>query len=382
VLRSSFYRNLLDPWFSSGRDVCRVDMLHIVRLVAAADPDALAISVHADGKRGWRLSEICEANGIPINAHDALGDVLALHEVTRAVIERCPDVWEVAQRCGRAATMDGVLAAASRTGEVVWLFTHYGKPDVIPCAVLATDGRKRWLAADLRAEEHPDDAAGIAGTLYAGQAAYRVIRASAVPLVIPQELAVRINPALDSHLYSQRADALRHRPGIAQVATAALRASEYSPRIDRTSEERIYDGFLSDAERGTIRRWRTADWQERAEIAFEDPRLVDFAARIIREAILDGRAGGLPQTLVDRVHARSRSAYERPYAGPDARWMTLARAAAKSPDDRWIEFARGWFGADEVDDALERARPPSSEEVPLAEVAPTIHRPEQIELPL
>jgi len=114
------------------------------------------------------------------------------------------------------------------------------------------------------------------------------------------------------------------------VATAALHGSEYSPPIDRTSEERIYDGFLSDAERGAIRRWRTADWQQRAEIAFEDPRLVDFAARIIREAILDGRAGDLPQTLIDRVHARSRSAYERPYAGPDARWMTLARAAAKS----------------------------------------------------
>jgi len=350
IIRTTLFRNLLSPWFSSGKNISRVDLLSVIRMVHAGDPEAVAIPTAGDGGLSWKLEAVCRANGIDIKAHDAMGDVRATKDLACLVRERAPWAWDQAVQCGQAARGESYLAARHASGEPAWLFTHYGKPDLVPCAVLGTDSRKKWILADLRSDRlhrSPDE---ILSSLYTKDSPFRVVRSNASPLLLAPGNVPRLAAGANIDSFNLLSSDIRGNAGLRERATRALMDARYESPPSPTSEERIYDGFISDAERPRMQAFLNAGtWAERAAVRFTDPRLRDFAARIVVEAIASGRAADIPQGIADEAALACAEAYERPYASSGARWMTLSGAREKGADAQWEAWASDAFQSVSLD---------------------------------
>jgi len=357
LIRTTLFRNLLSPWFSSGKNISRVDLLSVVRMVHAGDPEAIVIPTAEDGSHSWRLEAVCRANGIDIKAHDAMGDVRATRDLARLVSKRASWAWDQAVHCGQAANGESYLAARHASGEPAWLFTHYGKPDLLPCAVLGTDTRKKWILADLRSDRLHRDTDEILGSLYTKDSPFRVVRSNASPLLLAPGNVTRLAAGANIESFNLLSSAIREKGGLRESATRALMDARYESPPSPTSEERIYDGFISDAERPRMLAFLNAGtWAARAGVRFSDPRLRDFAARIVVEAIASGRATDIPQGIADEAAIACAEAYERPYAGADARWMTLSGAREKGADAQWEAWACDAFQSVSLDRVSGRRR--------------------------
>src|SRR5690606_10161842 len=145
-------------WITSGKQSTKVDLLPIVQLVAAADPGVIKIPLKEDGGKSFRLEHLCPANGIEIDAHDALGDTYSTLGLAKLIKEKAPWAWDTALRCGLAQRNETLLSDACRAGKPLLLFRHFGEPEVIPCAILGTDNKKKWVLLDLRSEKYPESA--------------------------------------------------------------------------------------------------------------------------------------------------------------------------------------------------------------------------------
>jgi len=350
IIRTTLFRNLLSPWFSSGKNISRVDLLSVIRMVHAGDPEAIAIPTAEDGSLSWKLEAVCLANGIAIRAHDAMGDVRATMELARLVRERAAWAWDQAVQCGQAASGEAYLAARHASGEPAWLFTHYGKPDLVPCAVLGTDSRKKWILADLRSDGLHRSRDEISSGLYTKDSPFRVIRSNASPLLLAPGNVSRLAAGANIESFNLLSSDIREEGGLRERATRALMDARYESPPSPTSEERIYDGFIPDAERPRMQAFLNAGtWAERASVRFADPRLRDFAARIVVEAIGTGRAVDVPQGIADEAAIACAEAYERPYAASGARWMTLSGAREKGADAQWEAWASDAFQSVTID---------------------------------
>jgi len=362
MLRTMFFRNLRNPWFSSGKNIRRIDLLSVVRLVHAGDPDAIRIPANGDGTLTWKLEAVCRANGIDIKAHDAMGDVRATLALARLTYERARWAWDEAVRCGSAAAVESLLAACLTEGRPAWLFTHFGKPDLVPSAVLAGDGTKRWLLADLREEEaisglrrdvkealakdQPSDvAARISERLYSKDSPFRVIRSNASPLLVSDSEVQRLFAGANIDTFRRMSSGIKDDLTFMAETRRVLSLSKFDVPGSQTSEERIYDGFVPDFEKPRMGAFLNAkSWGERARVQFTDPRLRDFAARLVVEAAATGRAPDVPEDVLEAAAAACEAAYARPHAGANSRWMTLAGAREKGADERWEQWAAEAFG--------------------------------------
>lgn len=345
LLRTTLFRNLRYPWFSSGKLTTKVDLLPLVRLVHASNPEAINVAEGEGGKLSWRLESLAPANGIAIDAHDGLSDAKATLDLGRLVSRRAPWEWEVAMACGRPSKVESLLADAKAAGRPVYLFTHFAEADVAPCAVLGTDGRKKWILADLRQELDATDMEAISGSMFTRGTPFPVIKSNASPIFIDAANAARLSPALDTSRIAARAMEIKIAKSLGEAATEALKGREYDEREAPTSEELIYSGFVADSDRPSMTAFhRASDWRARAAIAFADPRLRDFAARIVVEACRNGEHSMAPEALSE-MESRCAEALSRPWAGEGARWATLASELAANPGKEYEDWAQAAFAS-------------------------------------
>lgn len=345
MLRTTLYRNLRNPWFSSGKQTTRVDLLSIVRLVHAYDPEAISVPRDEEGNLTFRLEKLCSANGIDMTAHDALSDARATLDLGKLISQRVPWAWQVALSCGKPSTMESLFSDAAASGRPVYLFTHFGQADIVPCAVVGTDGAKKWILADLRKETHSTDPEEIAGSIFSKGTPFPVIRSNAAPIIVDAASAARMDPNIDPAGIAARAMEIKLSGRLRNAALEALgKKSAYNVPAGQTSEERIYSGFIPDRDKPSMTNFhRAGDWLARGAIRFGDSRLNDFAARILVDACRNGECELQPDRLAYFEGVCS-EALSRPYAGPDARWGTLASALASGADPNWIKWAETAFG--------------------------------------
>lgn len=95
-IRHLLWRNFHDPYEWSWKDGrSRWDMLDVVRMTRALRPDGIKWSVDDKGEPTNRLELITKVNGIAhSNAHDALSDVEALIEVARLIRKAQPQLFD------------------------------------------------------------------------------------------------------------------------------------------------------------------------------------------------------------------------------------------------------------------------------------------------
>lgn len=344
LIRTMFFRNLRNPWFASGKLTTRIDLLDVVRLAAAGAPGCIEVPVEKGGKPSWKLDRLCPANGIHIHAHDALGDSLATLELAKAVKDRAGWAWDAASAAGRRPKLESLLQQAASDGRVMYLFRHFGSPEVVPCVVLGTDGQRKWILADLRKDGVPTDREGISDLLFTQSTPYPVVRATAAPLFVEAARAMDIDPTIDPSRIEAKAKTFKGGDA-AREAVAALKGRGYQPVEAPTSEELIYGGFVPDRDKPKMTEFHRAQtWEERAAVSFADTRLRDFAARIVLEASSYGECS-LPQETVAACETACGQALSRPSAPADSRWMTVAKAAAEGATSEWLEWAERAFPA-------------------------------------
>ncbi len=344
MIRTMLARNLMDPWVTSGKANRRVDMLSLLQLVSAGAPGSIAIPTDpATGKMSFRLGAIASANAIEIVAHDAVGDSRATLDLARLVHARCRWAWDVALNCGNADLVERQLRAAS-SGTIVWAFSHFGEPDLAPCLPICVDGGRRWLLADLRHAPGaiPANIDDLGPLSFGRNTPLKVIRAAAAPLIVPAHELTRFGATATAEIASN-AQAWQEATATRERITSLHQAHTYADRADPTSEERLYDGFYGQQDKQAISRFlAAASWEERSNVAFQDPRLSDYAARLVLTNLPPG--SDLGSARIDQLAARCAAAMARPLASKDSRWMTID-AAIDTADARWIQWASEAFPA-------------------------------------
>lgn len=95
INRNIMYRNFVDPYawaWKNGNK--RLDILPLVRLIAALSPESLKWKHRDETTLSYKLEDMCAANGITqVNAHNAVDDVLALKDLTKLISEQVPEIF-------------------------------------------------------------------------------------------------------------------------------------------------------------------------------------------------------------------------------------------------------------------------------------------------
>jgi exodeoxyribonuclease-1 len=346
LIRRTLYRNLQYAFPTSGKNATRVDMLDGVRLLEHLQPGVLATVFDEEkGKLSWKLDRICPANKIPIVAHDAMGDTEALADLTRLVRNRAPWVWDILVECGNPLRIDRMIADAMQNEEPLFLFTHFGTPDIVPCFPIASDGMRRHVLADLRAEAYPIDIDEAMKVVGRNGTPYPIIKSNLSPIFVDRERVLQVHD-FDLPALKEKLSNIKSNKEISAVGAEISKRQEFKAPENQTSEDRIYGGWIEGEDTGRMKRFlETSSWQERALMHFDDDRLQDFSARIVLDALYNGET-----TLSHSVHLdlaeRCAEALSRPFAGPDARWATIASVLKGNPPQEWIDWAVEYYHLD------------------------------------
>ena len=331
----------------------RIDMLPVIQLASVMAPDAIRLPTRDDGKASMRLADVAEANAIPIRAHDALGDARATLALARLVRDRAPAVWEAVRRTTNVNKARAHLNAEVDAERPIWLYRHFGKGEVVPCLVVRQKPNKFFLA-DLNMLDEPLpeglEPNGLKGLMGRGghvhhlkfiDAPYLLTAAEAAPIAPPYAvpMAEEAMARVRDGVYAERLAELRRR----------IDGDAYADFPNATPEELAHKNYwLSDADKGRLDRFCAApDWESRAGIEFECPRLRDYAARLVAmrcdlDALARGSRGreGLKPERIAQIRRDAAAALARPYAEGDVRWLTAAAAcASEEADEAYREWA-------------------------------------------
>lgn len=281
-MRFLMYRNFYDAYEWHWRDSCsRWDLLDVVRMTRALRPDGIKWPFAPDGKPANRLEYLTSVNKLAhSDAHDALSDVLATIEVAKLIRQKQPDLFE-------------------------WLLDHRGKKAVAELVEAAnpfiyTTGKysSQYLhtSAAVRLCKHPDQAAAFVYDLRfdpapflkmsvdelteawqfskdpeAVQLPVKTLKYNRCPAVAPlgviKDQATQERLGLDMATITKHLEALR--AGQAEFNKKLLQAKA---RLDERQakaqavlvdneldvDERLYEGFISDADKSAMRAVRAA----------------------------------------------------------------------------------------------------------------------------
>jgi exodeoxyribonuclease-1 len=320
VTRYSLYRNLYDPYAREFRNGCsRWDLIDALRTAYALRPEGIAWPRRDDGLPSFRLEDLSAANGLAHGqAHDALSDVQATIALARLLRDRQPRLYDhLFRHRGKQAVaamidlkarqpllhVSGMFGAArANLGLVLPLAWHPGNRNELFCADLSADPSPLLeLPAEALRERLYTRGEDLAeGEVRPGLKSVHINRC---PVLLPAKMAdaaIAARAGLDgarcrAHLARLREHLAKHPDRLA----AKLRALALSATPPRRAdvERRLYDGFLSDADRAQLERLRRLPPEELAAAGavFEDERLPELLFRY--------RARNYPQTLTNEEQA-------------------------------------------------------------------------------
>lgn len=342
LIRTTLFRNLNNPWFSSGKKTSRLDVFHLVRLAKTLNENALEVPMGDEGKLTWRLEKLCEANGIQLDAHDALADSYGTLQIAALVRNSTPNAWHTLMRCGLPARQEELLSGAHRNGKPLLLFQFFSEAKVIPCAVLGTNEQKGWILVDLRAENIPDTVDDIKATLFTKDTPFPIVKSNMAPIFLDETTAKAIDPSIDTKSIIAKAKEIKG-GRLAEQAVEAYMGQAH-PRLENmTSEERIYSGFISDKDKPLLTSFHRADtWEKKLAINFTDDRLKDFKARILLDAYYSHKTSFFEEDVA-MLREQCAEALNRPFAEADSRFMTIKKALELGVPRDWADWAEEVF---------------------------------------
>lgn len=344
-LRSMFFRNLIDPWFTSGARKTRIDLYPLVQLIHAVDPEALVVPVNEDGKFSYKLDRLAPENGIELKAHDALGDSYGCLDLIKVILERAPWAWELAQFNGRTANATESIQKSIADVKPLWLFTHFGEPEFTPILPVAVSGKDSHFCVDLRRTDHREVLETNPDKLLFKGSCFHRLEPKRLPTFVSEELVLRAGVKFDKLELLDRAEALNQDFKFMTDLKKAVSDHKFPAIENEQSEDKLFP-FMTNTAKEEMRRFTSAlSWEDRLKCRFSDSRNRDFAARIILDAHLHGDAQ-VSEKLVTQVREICQPIMDRPFDGLGKRWMTLSDAIAEGPDQSWLDWAIEYYGDD------------------------------------
>ena len=300
LVRYFLFRNMLNPYLTTGKNSRRLDMFPIAQFLHFVRPGIILPGKDAQGNISWRLSDVMEANGLGAEgAHDAVEDTMFVMELLKLFIQRAPDLVVPLVELSDRATVNRLINRNFGGSDFVLMYTHFGMSEVHPLAPMTTvdDKGYKTLCVDLSvpirewADLSPEE---IAVKSRQPGSPFRVIRANTCPLVFDRHDET-LNKALrerdyrcDQETYEARAKEARSPAYLDKLRKASRLIAEEAETAfsgDKvTAEDAIYDGFVGKADWHLGREFHAAEsWEQRAAMVgkFQDRRIREFANRLV-----------------------------------------------------------------------------------------------------
>jgi exodeoxyribonuclease-1 len=290
LLRKALFRTLHSPYLTNTGGNGRADAMALVQAASVLEPGCLQVPTNDKGKSTYKLDRFAPLNGFDdMNAHDALGDVLATIHLAKCVRERAPAIFErfvcFASKPAVAAFLDEeeavVLTEFYFNRPFHYVVAPFGAEPSNPSAVFALDLRHDldWVAS------LPSDQ--LATWVAKSPKPVRRIKTNAAPAIAKvDEVAPHIIAPLTPDLIAHRAHRLRVDGGLQARLLEAVVASTSAYDDSEHVEEQLYSGgFISKADEAAMERFHEVSWPDRIAIAdqLRDPRVRYHAQRLIYE---------------------------------------------------------------------------------------------------
>jgi exodeoxyribonuclease I len=330
-LHHGFYQTLQPAYLTSRHNNARGDALRLARAVHALRPDLLSAAAAPDGAAGFRLQDLCAANGFrPEVSHEAIADVEATLWMCRLIAERAPDIWsyfsrfayKVSARTFLEEEAEAVILVDPRRNDagirvVTWLGSGGDQDANLQfCFDLAAD------VIALRRLQPEDLIAAVSGP----DAPVRRVRINRSPMMLPLFELENLNGFGSEDQYLQQAADLRADSDFVARLLAAARAAVPIYPLSPHVESQLYARFANDEDERVMAAFHNAEWSARPEIVrqFGDERFVRLGYRQIffeRPDLLDEKTRMGMQRSVARRHTSA--------GDGDVPWTTIAAARSR-----------------------------------------------------
>jgi exodeoxyribonuclease-1 len=298
-MRFLHYRNFYDAYEWQWQNGCsRWDLLDVVRMTRALRPDTIQWPFASDGKPTNRLELLTKVNKLDHSrAHDALNDVQATIAVARLIKDTQPDLFSYLLE---VRSKKAVAALVSKDQPFVYTSGHYSSEYLHTSVAVWLGNHPQNDAAlvyDLRVDPTPFltmkpaelvDAWRFTRDPDAVRLPVKTLKYNRCPAVAPlgvikdASTQERLKLSLDTvqkHLAILKSQQ-RHLLDNVLLALKQLdkeREAAQETLLDNplTVDERLYDGFIGDADKTRMRAVRAAEPTELGELAegFHDNRL-------------------------------------------------------------------------------------------------------------
>ena len=287
LFRRQFYWNLYDPYMTNTNGANRIDLMVIMMIIANFYSDQINFPTDDDGKIKYKLELLAEKNGLSAqNAHDAVVDCYLMINLLRVIKEKIPEVWNSAVLASSKAGCIELLNSEPfcMQGELYGgkKFTY----PVVPCGQ-NPNNKNEIILADLYFD--PKELFEMKDSELKGQfgrsGAFKKIAINkTIPLINSKKI-----PNLSSFLdvpekqLEERAKLIRENIDFQERVSNILGDNQFNWPAQEIVEQRIYDGFPSEADKLWRDRFELAPWAEKVKLieGFEDERYRELAERIV-----------------------------------------------------------------------------------------------------
>ena len=287
LFRRQFYWNLYDPYMTNTNGANRIDLMVIIMIIANFYSDQINFPTDDDGKIKYKLELLAEKNGISAqNAHDAVVDCYLMINLLRVIKEKIPEVWNSAVL---ASSKSGCIELLNSEPFCMQGELYGGKKftyPVIPCGQ-NPNNKNEIILADLYFD--PKELFEMKDSELKGQfgrsGAFKKIAINkTIPLINSKKI-----PNLSSFLdvpekqLEERAKLIRENIDFQERVSNILGDNQFNWPAQEIVEQRIYDGFPSEADKLWRDRFELAPWSEKVKLieGFEDERYRELAERIV-----------------------------------------------------------------------------------------------------
>ena len=307
MTRFSLYRNFFDPYareWQGGNS--RWDLIDLLRCAYALRPQGIEWP-EEDGRVTLRLERLTAANGIDHGqAHDALADVRATIALARLLRERQPRLYDW---CYQLRSKQRVLDQVRLLQPLVHISGRFAAQRHYLAVVLPLAwhprNRNALIVCDLQADIAPLlelPAEELTRRLYTRRDALgegelpvplKLVQVNRCPILAPLGVLREADCQrlqVDMAGCQQQAELLRQQQAAWQDKLPRIYADNDFPASE-DPEQRLYDGFIGDRDRGLCVQVRNSDPQQLAT------RQGLFADERLEELLFRYRARNFPETL-------------------------------------------------------------------------------------
>lgn len=302
-MRFLHYRNFYDAYEWQWKDGCsRWDLLDLVRMTRALRPDGIEWPFDSAGKPANRLEYLSKVNNLEhSHAHDALSDVIATIDMAKLIKTKQPELFEyLFEHRGKNAVKELVL----KNEPFVYTSGRYGSEylhTTIASLLMRHPDQDAAIVYDLRHDPTPFLAMSVDELVEAWKFTrdpgalrlpVKTLKYNRCPAVAPlgvikdQKSQERIEISLDT-ISKHLAVLSQHKTQFADKIAQAVRRLDQARARDQiglvedplTVDERLYDGFIGDADKNTMSALRAAEPADIFELgeSFKDTRLKNLA---------------------------------------------------------------------------------------------------------